>query len=317
MATPWGAIASAGASILGGALGSSSAKKARKAQERAAERQIGFARESRDIARGDQAPYREGGYTALAGLMGLSGLPVPQTVSSAARGGAGGGQQLVMTKGGVPAPNQSLYMNDPVYRRAWDDALAKHWQTFGEGYTKGSNAAALQGELLQRMTRDSDFKNAPQEEAATPETVEEMVKADPSYDFRLNESMRALERGAAARGGLLSGGFGRTATRYASDYASTEYGKIYDRIANIAGLGMTGAANSGNAVLSTGGVMANAASQAGYGRASGYVAQGNAWANAFNEISRGVGGVFDRGSKVTEIDTSSFPGRVTGKIGGY
>ena len=52
---------------------------------------------------------------------------------------------------------------------------------------------------------------------------------DPSYQFRLQEGQRALERGASARGGLLSGGFARGLERYAQDYASTEYGQVYGR----------------------------------------------------------------------------------------
>jgi hypothetical protein len=52
---------------------------------------------------------------------------------------------------------------------------------------------------------------------------------DPSYQFRLAEGQKALERGAAARGGLLGGGFARGLERYAQDYASTEYGNVYNR----------------------------------------------------------------------------------------
>ena len=52
---------------------------------------------------------------------------------------------------------------------------------------------------------------------------------DPGYAFRLSEGMKALERSAAARGGLLSGGTGRALTRYGQDVASQEYGNAYNR----------------------------------------------------------------------------------------
>ena len=69
------------------------------------------------------------------------------------------------------------------------------------------------------------FKPPPGFEAPTAEDLER----DPSYQFRLQEGQRALERGASARGGLLSGGFARGLERYAQDYASTEYGQVYGR----------------------------------------------------------------------------------------
>jgi len=54
-------------------------------------------------------------------------------------------------------------------------------------------------------------------------------QADPGYAFRLSEGMKALDRTAAARGGLLSGATLRGAQRYGSDLASQEYGNAYNR----------------------------------------------------------------------------------------
>lgn len=65
------------------------------------------------------------------------------------------------------------------------------------------------------------------------------ITVDPSYQFRKDEGMRALETSAAAKGGLLSGGFARSALRYAQDYASTEYSNIYNRLATIANKAQT------------------------------------------------------------------------------
>lgn len=109
---------------------------------------------------------------------------------------------------------------------------------------------------------------------------------DPGYQFRLDEGTRALERGAAARGGLLSGGFARKALRYAQDYASNEYQNVYNRIASIAGFGQTATNASTNLIFGTAQGVGNALTNAGEARASGYVAQGNAWANAINQIGQ-------------------------------
>jgi hypothetical protein len=57
----------------------------------------------------------------------------------------------------------------------------------------------------------------------------EQLTTDPGYGFRLSEGMRALERSAAARGGLLGGGTGRALTRYGQEMASQEYGNAFNR----------------------------------------------------------------------------------------
>ena len=54
-------------------------------------------------------------------------------------------------------------------------------------------------------------------------------QADPGYAFRLSEGMKALDRTAASRGGLLSGATLKEAQRYGSDLASQEYGNAYNR----------------------------------------------------------------------------------------
>ena len=52
---------------------------------------------------------------------------------------------------------------------------------------------------------------------------------DPGYAFRMSEGMKALERSAAARGGMLSGNALRGITRFGQDLASQEYGNAFNR----------------------------------------------------------------------------------------
>ena len=54
-------------------------------------------------------------------------------------------------------------------------------------------------------------------------------QADPGYAFRLSEGQKALERSAAARGGLISGTALKAASRYSGDLASQEYQNAYQR----------------------------------------------------------------------------------------
>jgi hypothetical protein len=66
-------------------------------------------------------------------------------------------------------------------------------------------------------------------------------EADPGYAFRMSEGLKALERSAAARGGLLSGGAGKAFQRFGQGLASQEYGNAFQRFqqerAARAGLG--------------------------------------------------------------------------------
>ena len=57
----------------------------------------------------------------------------------------------------------------------------------------------------------------------------DQLTQDPGYQFRLSEGLKALERSAAARGGLMSGATGKALTRYGQEAASQEYSNAYNR----------------------------------------------------------------------------------------
>ena len=81
-----GLLIGAGATVAGAAISSSGAKKAAKTAAAGSDREIEFNRESRDLARADQAPYREAGNTALDALMSLTGLGGGSATKAAAPG---------------------------------------------------------------------------------------------------------------------------------------------------------------------------------------------------------------------------------------
>lgn len=57
----------------------------------------------------------------------------------------------------------------------------------------------------------------------------DQFQADPGYAFRLSEGQKALERSAAARGGLMSGATGKALTRYGQEAGSQEYMNAFNR----------------------------------------------------------------------------------------
>lgn len=118
---------------------------------------------------------------------------------------------------------------------------------------------------------------------------------DPGYDFRLQQGQQALDRSAAARGGVLSGAAIKGQTRYGQDYASGEYQNAYNRfnndrtqrfnrLASLAGVGQTAArdvAQQGAQVASS---VGNNIIGSGNAQASSYVGQANAIGGMANTL---------------------------------
>ena len=130
-------------------------------------------------------------------------------------------------------------------------------------------------------------------EAGTFDVGDFDVRQDPSYQFRLGEGLKALERKGAALGKLESGAYDKALNRYAQDYASTEYANAYARnmaeqdrkfnmLAGLSGAGQSSAArqsaatsqlasSAGNIMANQGSAMASGIAGAGAAAAQGYL----------------------------------------------
>lgn len=112
-------------------------------------------------------------------------------------------------------------------------------------------------------------------------------QADPGYAFRVSEGQKALDRQAAARGGLISGGALKAAARYGQDMGSQEYTNAFNRyqteraarlqpLQSLAGVGQTTAQQIGQAGQTMASNVGEAYQGAANARASGYVGGANA-----------------------------------------
>ena len=117
---------------------------------------------------------------------------------------------------------------------------------------------------------------------------------DPGYNFRLAEGNKALDRTAAARGGLLSGGAMKAAQRYGQDMGSQEYMNAFNRyqtnranqinpLQSLMGAGQSAANTLTSAAGGLGQSLGENAIGAGNARASGYVGAANALTGALNQ----------------------------------
>lgn len=146
-------------------------------------------------------------------------------------------------------------------------------------------------------------------------------EADPGYAFRVNEGQRALDAGASARGGVLSGANLRATARYGQEYASNEYSNAYNRfnndrslrfnrLAGIAGLGQIATNELGAAR----GAMANNVSELSLQRGN---AQAGGYAGAANALQSGLStlGNFYQQRQLQQTYQDTYPGTVLTKGG--
>ena len=125
-------------------------------------------------------------------------------------------------------------------------------------------------------------------------------QAEPGYGFRLSEGIKALERGAAARGGLLSGAQGKALQQYGQNLASQEYQNAFNRyqaerqarlgpLQSLAGVGQTATQAIGGAASQYGSNVGNLAMTGGANQAMAALAQGNIRASQYGQLGSAFG----------------------------
>jgi hypothetical protein len=294
-----------GAATIGGSLISASAAgKAANTQADAANRAAELQREQFERSVELQEPFRQAGMLGQNRLMTLLGLGGEGQYDDTAynkaladynarlsaidptqvmSGGGGGGGYV--TSGGGESDSMGYYQegggggtfNQSGYDAARAGLVAPDREKFR--LTGGNAADPMFGKY------------------ATAEYTPEMFAKgmDPGYQFRLSEGMKGLERSAAARGGLLSGGTLKGIQRYGQDMASQEYTNAFNRyqaertgtlnpFQAMAGQGQSTANTLSNLGMNYANQAGEAYQGAANARASGYVGQGNA-------INQGISGL--------------------------
>ena len=121
--------------------------------------------------------------------------------------------------------------------------------------------------------------------------------ADPGYAFRLAEGQKTLDRQAAARGGLISGGALKAATRYGQDMGSQEYQNAFNRyqtnranqlnpLGSLLSSGQAAASNQAAAAGNYGTQAGQGLTNIGAANAAGRMASANALGDALGQYLR-------------------------------
>lgn len=142
-------------------------------------------------------------------------------------------------------------------------------------------------------------------------------QADPGYAFRMAEGQKALERSAAARGGLMSGGTLKGLTQYAQGVASEEFGNAYNRfnadrdrrfgrLSSLAGMGQNSAQSMGSHSMNFGQMAGNNMIGAGDARAAASMTKGQIWGNTLSGLGKmgmeGAAGAQQQGNQTRWMD---------------
>ena len=250
----WGAVIAGAGSLIGGAMQSNAASSAAGQQVGASNRALSESARQFDITRADYAPYQQVGSAAIYRLGELLGLNVP-------RGTAG-----------LSAPNRADFYRTvtgpQMVRVGWDPQHEGEWIQ-----QQGSTSQFDSGAYNEALRQYNAALNAPSSPGLTPESIMAM---DPGYQFRLSEGEKAINRASNAAGNRYSGATLKDLLRYGQDYASGEFGNIYNRLAGVAGTGQAATQGLGALSQNYANNQANLITGAGNASAAGTIGSANA-----------------------------------------
>lgn len=184
--------------------------------------------------------------------------------------------------------------------RARQDQLSAYSTQMGLQSPYQQAGLTAQQQLMRLMGLSGDQGAEDYGQYARPFGMDQFEQ-DPGYAFRQSEGMRALERSAAARGGLLSGNMLKGVQRFGQDLASQEYQNAFNRYQTErnARLGtLQGLMGAGQSAAN---VMTNAAGQYGQQRSQTALGLGQQLAqNRANLGSATAGNIYTLGQQLAQ-----------------
>lgn len=181
----------------------------------------------------------------------------------------------------------------------WRETGSDAVRTMGNLFIPRKPATNIEGGQILQGGRDLQIQpaNVPGEEVATEDGRYDDFYKSPGYQFRLDEGLKVVNRAASARGVSKGGRTLKELNRYASDYASKEFGTYVDRLSGLATLGQNAAAQTGTigadlakTSASSYKNLGDAYTAAGDRQAAGYIGVGNTLGSAFSYLNKQGGG---------------------------
>lgn len=268
------AVIGVGGSLLAGSQQKSAADKASNTQMQMYEQ-----------TRNDLLPYMTGGSAAFSQLQQLMGLGGGGGGGGGASGGnpnAGFGQQIDQLLSTKPDVKQGHAFNQVVSSGNYNlsDPAQLMAAMKAAGISPG-NYAKVQGAAQNYNFSPSQGSPLPSA-GGTGNSMLDTLRKYPGYQFAVQEGQNALDRSAASRGLLLSGGQLKDTQNYGQGMADQLFGTYYNQLSGIANTGENAAAGAGNAG-------ANAAAGVAQSQLAGGQAAASGTAGAVNQIGSVLG----------------------------
>lgn len=211
-------------------------------------------------------------------------IPIPIIAAGVAAAGAIGGAAVSASGANKAAKKQKKAAKKAA--KLQENVLKQQTELAKPYVEAGKNALAE----YQKMAPYQDF-GMPQ------------FQADPGYNFRMAEGLKALERSASARGLLQSGGTLKGIEQYGQNLASSEYENAFSRYLSqrearldpyryLSSQGQAAAAGQAANVGSSGAALADIAAQRGNIQAAQAAGTAGAIGNAFSSIGQGIGSYY-------------------------
>jgi hypothetical protein len=131
--------------------------------------------------------------------------------------------------------------------------------------------------------------------------------ASPDYQFSLNQGLQGLDRSAAARGSLYSGGHSADVLNFAQGLASQNYNGYYNRLAGLAQSGQNAASNLGSVGTGNASAIGGYMQNAGNAQADATINGANAWGNTIGQLAN-LAGSYYGGRNAPNVTASSYGG---------
>lgn len=173
------------------------------------------------------------------------------------------------------------YSRDEVkaYLKSVDSAIGSGTVGDGTGASGGAYFDGFGGNASTLTNQGGDLTPTPSGDSYDWVDNWNWQSSSPSYQFRMDEGQKALERSKAASGDYFSGDTAKALTKFGQDFASQEFEADWRRLGELAGEGSDATGTTVNVAGNYGQQAGNNIMTAGNARASGYRQAGNALGN--------------------------------------
>ena len=283
----WGLTAVAGATLVGSAISANAAGKASSAQANAASESAQLAYQTSQ----DQIAAQK---EALDKQIAASGATVDK--------------QLVAQR---DALNSQLAQNAEAF--AFQKQMYEQTRADFAPYRESGVANLNQLNTLLGIGGNTGAADYGRFATADFTNADFLANKDPGYGFRMSEGLKAVDRQAAARGGLISGNALKASQAYGQDMASQEYNNAFNRYQTVRGNTLSpfqsGAAAGQSAAAMQGQANVN------FGNAGANTAAANS--AAYGAYGQGASGAYGNAGSAMNAAFGNYGSNVSSAYGGY